>query len=532
MNSEEYCIYLRKSRADMEAEAHGEGETLARHEKLLLELAKRKKITITQIYREIVSGDTIAARPVMQQLLQEVQDGRWADVLVVEVERLARGDTIDQGIVAQTFTATETKIITPLKDYDPTNEFDEEYFEFGLFMSRREYKAINRRLIRGREAASKEGKFVNSTAPYGYKRVRVESGKGWTLEIVPDEAEMVRLIYRLYTEGEPMPDGSKCEIGPKRICRILEAAHVPTPAGGRQWSGRTVEVILQNPVYIGKIRWSRRKPKRKMEDGKVEKVRYVSPDETWIISDGLHEPIISEPTFEAAAEKLARHGPVPVPLAGTIKNPFSGIAICEKCGRTLSLRSHPTYPMLKCPNRFCDNVGTGLEVFEKAVLEGLSDWLDGYRLQWDSSDPTPDDEAEQLARLALRKTENELETLKKQLTRAHELLERDIYDVETFLDRSRAISAQITKANQDIEAARSALSDAERNAEHKKTLIPNVEKLLDVYRLLPDAEAKNAMLKQVLEKVTYRRDERTGKNRPHDNFQITLYPKLPPAEGK
>ena len=92
----QYCLYLRKSRADMEAEARGEGETLARHEKLLLEVAKRGGYNVTQIYREIVSGETIAARPVVQHLLQEVEDGMWAGVLVVEVERLARGDTIDQ----------------------------------------------------------------------------------------------------------------------------------------------------------------------------------------------------------------------------------------------------------------------------------------------------------------------------------------------------------------------------------------------------------------------------------------------------
>ena len=137
----------------MEAEAHGEGETLARHEKLLLEVAKRGNYNVTQIYREVVSGETLAARPVMQQLLSEV-------------ERLARGDTIDQGIVAQAFKYSDTKIITPVKVYDPNNEFDEEYFEFGLFMSRREYKTINRRLQRGRLAASKEGKHVGGSKPY------------------------------------------------------------------------------------------------------------------------------------------------------------------------------------------------------------------------------------------------------------------------------------------------------------------------------------------------------------------------------
>ena len=50
----------------------------------------------------------------------------------MEVERLARGETIDQGDVAQAFQYSDTKIITPLKTYDPTNEYDEEYFEFGV----------------------------------------------------------------------------------------------------------------------------------------------------------------------------------------------------------------------------------------------------------------------------------------------------------------------------------------------------------------------------------------------------------------
>ena len=131
----EYCIYLRKSRADLEAEAHGEGETLARHERALMDYAKKYKLNITKIYREVVSGETITARPIMQQLLSDVEKGIWSGVLVMEVERLARGDTIDQGLVAQTFKYSSTKIITPMKTYDPSNEF-------GLFMSRREYKLL------------------------------------------------------------------------------------------------------------------------------------------------------------------------------------------------------------------------------------------------------------------------------------------------------------------------------------------------------------------------------------------------------
>ena len=50
-----YAIYLRKSRADLEAEKLGEGETLARHKKILTELAARKGFYIGEIYQEIIS---------------------------------------------------------------------------------------------------------------------------------------------------------------------------------------------------------------------------------------------------------------------------------------------------------------------------------------------------------------------------------------------------------------------------------------------------------------------------------------------
>lgn len=75
--NENVCIYLRKSRADQEAELRGEGETLARHERILLDLAKSRNYSVGAIYREIVSGETISARPVMQQLLREVEAGSW-----------------------------------------------------------------------------------------------------------------------------------------------------------------------------------------------------------------------------------------------------------------------------------------------------------------------------------------------------------------------------------------------------------------------------------------------------------------------
>ena len=159
---DKYAMYLRKSRADIEMEALGEGETLAKHKTMLFNLAARHDILPSQItiYQEIVSGESIQDRPEVQRLLEDVYAEKYKGVLVVEVERLARGNTKDQGEVAEAFQMSDTKIITPVKVYDPDNEFDQEYFEFGLFMSRREFKTIRRRLEAGKLQAVLEGNYL------------------------------------------------------------------------------------------------------------------------------------------------------------------------------------------------------------------------------------------------------------------------------------------------------------------------------------------------------------------------------------
>ncbi len=72
-----YCMYLRKSRKDIEAEKHGEGETLKRHFEMLMSLANRLKIIIREdaIYKEIVSGDTIASVLSCNSYLQILRQG-------------------------------------------------------------------------------------------------------------------------------------------------------------------------------------------------------------------------------------------------------------------------------------------------------------------------------------------------------------------------------------------------------------------------------------------------------------------------
>lgn len=527
-----YCLYLRKSRADMEAEARGEGETLARHEKLLLEVAKRGPYNITQIYREIVSGETIAARPVVQHLLQEVEDGKWEGVLVVEVERLARGDTIDQGVMAQAFKYSGTKIITPLKVYDPANEFDEEYFEFGLFMSRREYKTINRRLVRGRVASAKEGKWVSGIAPYGYERVRIKGDKGWTLEPIEAEADIVRFLFRLYTSGEEAEDGSVRQIGTYSLALRLDEMGIAPPKSASCWNERTIQKMLQNPVYIGKIRWNVNKSKKRIVNNTVEVEYYKAAAEDIILVDGLHPAIVDEAVFQKAQELMKRSGPPPVPSKDVVKNPLAGLIRCGKCGHSIVLRPNANCGMLCCPNRACDNVGSKFDIVEERLLQALSCWLEDYRLEWSDKLPADEQALIDLKYKSLHKANNELETLRKQLDRTHDLLEQGVYDTDTFLARSRSLTDRISAAETDIQNLSAEVLEDEKRAASRRNIVPKVEKLLEVYSELPSAQAKNEMLKDVLEKAEYTKLQRSGKNGPFDNFELVLFPKLPPTFGE
>lgn len=80
MNGGKACltaIHLRKSRADLEAEARGEGESLARHRARLLAFAERAGLPIVAEYSEIISGDRLSDRPEMQRLLADVAAGMY-----------------------------------------------------------------------------------------------------------------------------------------------------------------------------------------------------------------------------------------------------------------------------------------------------------------------------------------------------------------------------------------------------------------------------------------------------------------------
>ena len=481
----EYCMYLRKSRADVEAEAHGEGETLTRHQNMLMELAKKQKLNVVKIYKEIVSGDSIAARPQMQALLTDVTDGKYAGVLVVEIERLARGDTINQGIVAQAFRESSTKIVTPTKTYDPDNEFDEEYFEFSLFMSRREYKTIKRRMQAGRLASIKEGNYISTTAPYGYRKVNPEP-KVHTLEIVQEEAEIIKLIYRLYLDGH----------GAKFIANELNRMGI-SPQKSQFWEPPSIKKILANPLYCGMVGW-----KTKSNGDTLYK--------------GLHEPIISEEVFNFAQEKKRTNPIAQIHPNDKLLNYYHNILYCKNCGHQLKrrlIKSSGNEYML-CVYRECRGkiVSSSMEAVDEAVIAAFR-----YRIK----------QLEKLKRKGITEFKSEpdkkaplaaeLEKAKRQLSRLYDLLEQEVYDTNTFLERSKIVNDKIKTLEEAIKKI---------DSEQKPPQLPSDEAIRRLQYVIDnfadsDAEEKNRLLHTVVRKIYYCKTERMCKNKQDSDLSLS-----------
>jgi len=526
-SQKKYCAYLRKSRADRDAELRGEEETLKRHRQLLTDFAEHHQINISRFYCEVVSGDTIESRPVVQELLADVEAGKWDGVLVVEVERLARGNTKDQGIVADAFKYSATRIITPSKTYDPNNEFDEEYFEFGLFMSRREYKTINRRLQRGRIASVKEGKYICSTAPYGYRRVKIPQDKGYTLEIIPEEADIVRQIFEWYCHGETRSDNTVQRLGTEAIAMRLDSLGVK-PTVNAYWSKATISDMLRNKIYAGYVTFGKQKEVRSSVNGKIVSMRKSNPD--YLCVKGLHPAIIDEATFNMAETIRKTNRKNTTPSSQVLQNPLSGIVYCRKCGQLmtrLAPNSRNKYSTIKCPNRHCDNISSPIFLVEEQILQFLRNWLEAYELNRTMIPVVPLYQEVENKQAMLSRIESEINGLNAQLNKAYDFLEQGVYTIEVFQQRSALLKNNIKQLEMSIDLIREEIDRLEKLRAERELYAPKVKHLLEHYRS-NSVESNNQILKEVIEKVYYIKDTPNRRGGLYNaNFMLEIFPRIP-----
>ncbi|OPG14859.1 recombinase family protein [Ferroacidibacillus organovorans] len=441
------ALYLRKSRADLEAEARGDGETLAKHHRALCELADQHDVEIRRAYQEIASGEHILERPQMQQLLHDVSNGLYDLVLCMDLDRLGRGNLIDQGVIQETFKRSGTRIVTPRKIYDLRDELDEEWTEFESFLARRELKLITRRMQRGREQSVKAGRSISKRPPYGYLRTD-------ELKLFPDPqtAPVVKWIYALASNS----------LGPSAIAERLRAMALPSPSGNALWSPSTVRFILGNPVYRGALVWGRVRSHKVRETERARYHRVVMEPDAWIVREENHEPIVDCATWERVNNESKR--PPTCASANNKKkiHPLAGLIFCATCKRAMVRQPVKNRPhnALRCATKGCPTRSARYELVLHAVQRALSDQFRGVAIT-----PNPEQTeftavSDSLAHVIARTRQAREEQLK----RICEMYEQGVYTRTQFQARYDEVAEQLRQANESLEALKQ-----ERNETNHKT---------------------------------------------------------------
>lgn len=288
-----------------------------------------------------------------------------------------------------------------------------------------EYYSINlaEEVKRGMEEKHRRGE-LQSTPAFGYT---VENN---VLVPIEPEATYIREIFRRFVAGD----------GFFQISKWLNSIGVRTHRGN-PFENRTVEYILRNPVYIGKLRWNPNgRSRRDFNDPGI------------VLVDAKHQPLIDMDTWNDAQARVAEikakwkyHGR---PL-GTNKDWISGLIRCSTCGATM-IFAKPHY--WKCNNYVRGSCKTSQHISGDLLKDALI-----RRLQHDviSSEPLQydfirarDGGADELAALQMQKSQ-----LEKKIERLRDAYLAGADTVEEYRSAKEATQAQLADLDKQLKKA-------------------------------------------------------------------------------
>lgn len=493
LKPEEVLMYLRKSRADdptLSVE-----EVLSKHEAVLEEWVEKNlsaPIPPENRFKEVVSGESIADRPEFQKILKLIESPNYKAVLVVEVSRLGRPDTEEIGKISKMFRYTNMLVLTPSRSFNMADKYERDMFEQELRIGNYFLEYIKTVLRAGRESSVKRGCYVCSKPVYGYDKVTITEGKRKypTLAINEEQANIVRMIFNWFVNEN---------IGTQTIANRLNDMGVKPPMIER-WMPDTIRNILENPHYIGKVTWNRRKAVLVVDNGEFRKTRPKTTDEEYILCDGLHEAIISEELFYAAQAKRGRtHRAC---ANKELRNPLASMLYCE-CGKAMSYRQkNGEEPRLVCNGqKYCGNGSCSMDEMMEFTIDLLKRKIAEYSEEANS-------ESAETAKIH----EKQVKNLEKKLA---DLDAKELALWEAQLDTEhkmpshifQSLTDKLSKEREETETAlakaREAVAKPIDNEVKIVTLQTALDALLD--REISVAE-KNQFLKACISRITYHRE--------------------------
>lgn len=288
----------------------------------LMEYAKRNDMIVSPEHifvDEGISGTTAKKRHAFQQMIATARSKLHPiDVILVhKFDRFARSR--EDSVVYKSLLKRECNI----KVISITEQLEDDKFSVileAMLEAMAEYYSLNLsdEVKKGMTEKAKRGGF-QASSPYGYN---AKEKKG-NLEIIEDEAKLVKLIFNKFVYGN---------MTYSEITNFINELGYKTRKGNA-WERRTVRYMLENPIYVGNTRWNYRNKRTK-----------VNPEEEWIIAKGIHEPLVDQETFDIAQKKIKQisllytHSAKP---SSTYKHWLSGSLRCNTCKGSMTFASYP-----------------------------------------------------------------------------------------------------------------------------------------------------------------------------------------------
>ena len=293
------------------------GYSLEAQRNCLKKFAEREEMQIVDYYEDAgKSGKSIEGRPAFKKMLSDIESGQSVDyILVYKLSRFGRNaaDILNSLELIQTY---DVNLICIEEGIDSSQTSGKLLISVLSAVAEIERENILEQTMNGRREKARQGLWNGGPAPYGYLL------KDNKLYIKEDEAELVRLIYDKYVNTTIGYSGIAKYLNLQGIKKVVRTDRMI-----EEWSAHFINLILENPVYCGKIAYGR----RTLEKVKGKKNEYKRINATdYITVDGLHEPLVSEEIWNKAQDKRQA----------------TGKKFASKYGKD---RTHLLTGLLKCP---------------------------------------------------------------------------------------------------------------------------------------------------------------------------------------
>ncbi len=334
---------------------------------LCRDFATREGLTVVEVYSDRArTSASILGRDGLLRLMEDARAKRFDLVVVEAIDRISR-DQEDLAGIYKRLTFAGVEIVAVHEGRADAIQIGIRGLVGELFL-----RDLKHKVRRGMQGVVRDGRNAGGRA-YGYRPV---PGRPGELEIVEEEAEVIREIFVAYLAGQT----------PRAIAGRLNADGSPPPRGAR-WNASTINGnagraygILLNPLYSGRIVWNRVTMVRDPDTGR--RVSRLNPESEWQTAEAPTLAIVGPEIWAAAQErKRARSRLHETRRDQPVKRIFSGLIHCGECGGGMSIHDHAGAAIrIRCSTAresgACSNGGRyRLDRIEAVIVEHLREHL-------------------------------------------------------------------------------------------------------------------------------------------------------------